>query len=202
MYDILELNKMLVSDLRDVAKKLDIKKFESLKKQDLIYKILDQQAIVASDVKKNEKKEPAVERNSRPVSDKPHEKVPRPRTKFFGKKSEKPTKVNIPHEPKKPFIPDPDVERLLEEPESVVIPEREITIEPEEIIANETPKVTVAEEPVQPAQPAQPKPFVHEKIAQDSRFHKPFEREKKERYEFEGIISNSGVLEIMPDGYG
>lgn len=202
MYDILELNKMLVSDLRDVAKKLDIKKFESLKKQDLIYKILDQQAIVASDVKKNEKKEPAVERNSRPVSDKPHEKVPRPRTKFFGKKSEKPTKVNIPHEPKKPFIPDTDVERLLEEPESVVIPEREITIEPEEIIANETPKVTVAEEPVQPAQPAQPKPFVHEKIAQDARFHKPFEREKKERYEFEGIISNSGVLEIMPDGYG
>lgn len=45
MYDILELNKKLVQELREIAKELDIKKFEALKKQDLVYKILDTQAI-------------------------------------------------------------------------------------------------------------------------------------------------------------
>ena len=41
MYDILELNKKLVSELRDIAKQLKIKKIDSLKKQDLVYKILN-----------------------------------------------------------------------------------------------------------------------------------------------------------------
>ena len=45
MYDILELNSKLVGELRDIAKKLNILKFEGLKKQELVYKILDQQAI-------------------------------------------------------------------------------------------------------------------------------------------------------------
>ncbi|MGQ0829661.1 MAG: transcription termination factor Rho [Bacteroidota bacterium] len=45
MYDIIELNNMLVGDLKDIAKKLNIPKYELLKKQELVYKILDQQAI-------------------------------------------------------------------------------------------------------------------------------------------------------------
>ena len=56
MYDILELNKKLVSELRDIAKELKIKKVEALKKQDLVYKILDQQAINATTEVKPEKK--------------------------------------------------------------------------------------------------------------------------------------------------
>ncbi len=48
MYDILELNDKLLSDLRQIAKKLNIKRVESYKKQELIYKILDQQALVAA----------------------------------------------------------------------------------------------------------------------------------------------------------
>jgi transcription termination factor Rho len=45
MYDILELNKKLVPELREIAKELNIKRVEALKKQDLVYKILDAQAI-------------------------------------------------------------------------------------------------------------------------------------------------------------
>ncbi len=45
MYDILELSKKLLPELKEIAKGLNIKKIDSLKKQDLIYKILDQQAI-------------------------------------------------------------------------------------------------------------------------------------------------------------
>ena len=47
MYDILELNDKLLSDLRQIAKDLNIKRVESYKKQELIYKILDQQALTA-----------------------------------------------------------------------------------------------------------------------------------------------------------
>jgi len=45
MYDIIELNDKLVNELKDIAKELNIPKFEALKKQELIYKILDHQAL-------------------------------------------------------------------------------------------------------------------------------------------------------------
>ena len=45
MYDILQLNDMLVPELKELAEKLSIKGYKRLNKQDLIYKILDQQAI-------------------------------------------------------------------------------------------------------------------------------------------------------------
>lgn len=56
MYDIIELSRKLLPDLKDIAKDLDIKKIESFKKQDLIYKILDTQAILASEKKTDDKK--------------------------------------------------------------------------------------------------------------------------------------------------
>jgi len=56
MYDIIELSGKLLPDLKEIAKELDIKKIESFKKQDLIYKILDTQAIKASEKKPEERK--------------------------------------------------------------------------------------------------------------------------------------------------
>ena len=44
MYDILQLNEMLVPELKDVAEKLDLKNYKRLNKQELVYKILDEQA--------------------------------------------------------------------------------------------------------------------------------------------------------------
>ncbi|MBS4061137.1 MAG: transcription termination factor Rho [Bacteroidetes bacterium] len=46
MYDIVELNSKLVSELREIAKELNVPKVEKLLKQDLIYQILDQQALL------------------------------------------------------------------------------------------------------------------------------------------------------------
>ncbi len=43
MYDIIELNALLLNDLRELAKAIEIEDYKGLKKQDLIYKILDQQ---------------------------------------------------------------------------------------------------------------------------------------------------------------
>ena len=45
MYDIIELNGKLVPELKEIAKQLNVPKYEKLPKQDLIYKILDQQAL-------------------------------------------------------------------------------------------------------------------------------------------------------------
>ena len=45
MYNIIELNDKLLSDLKQIAKDMGIKKIDSLKKEELVYRILDQQAI-------------------------------------------------------------------------------------------------------------------------------------------------------------
>ena len=62
MYNIIQLNDKSLSELQSIAKELDIKKADSLKKEELVYKILDEQAIVvatkkvASDKLKDERK--------------------------------------------------------------------------------------------------------------------------------------------------
>src|SRR5580658_7659912 len=51
MYDILQLNDMLVPELLDIAEQLKITGAKKLEKQDLVYKILDKQALTAKDIK-------------------------------------------------------------------------------------------------------------------------------------------------------
>ena len=48
MYDILQLNDMLVPELLDIAEQLKIPNAKKLGKQDLVYKILDNQAITGA----------------------------------------------------------------------------------------------------------------------------------------------------------
>ena len=69
MYDILELSKKLLPELREIAKELKIKRAESLKKQDLVYKILDQQAIEATEMKNAQRKEHPSDNKTRQEND-------------------------------------------------------------------------------------------------------------------------------------
>lgn len=46
MYDIIELNGKSLPELQEIAKDLNVPKYEKLMKQDLVYKILDQQALI------------------------------------------------------------------------------------------------------------------------------------------------------------
>ena len=48
MYDILQLNDMLVPELLDIAEQLNIPDAKKLDKQTLVYQILDNQAIAGS----------------------------------------------------------------------------------------------------------------------------------------------------------
>lgn len=56
MYDILQLNDMLLPELLDIAEQLKITGAKKLDKQGLIYKILDNQAVQASESKDDPKK--------------------------------------------------------------------------------------------------------------------------------------------------
>ncbi|MFN9709780.1 MAG: Rho termination factor N-terminal domain-containing protein, partial [Bacteroidota bacterium] len=56
MYDILQLNDMLVPELLDIAEQLKIAGAKKMDKQEIIYKILDKQAVMASENKGGEEK--------------------------------------------------------------------------------------------------------------------------------------------------
>lgn len=45
MFDIIQLNEKHLPELKDIARKMSIENFDHLKKQDLVYKILDHQAL-------------------------------------------------------------------------------------------------------------------------------------------------------------
>jgi transcription termination factor Rho len=101
MYDILQLNDMLVPELLDIADSLKITGAKKLGKQELVYKILDKQAVEASEAKTdsaddkpkrkriiktttaNSSEEAIVESEEKP-------KKPEPRKEAPKKKEEKP----------------------------------------------------------------------------------------------------------------
>lgn len=70
MLDILQLNDMLVPELKELADKLGLKGYSRLSKQDLIYKILDQQAVTGKEVMSPEIKE---EKQDKPDNNKKQE---------------------------------------------------------------------------------------------------------------------------------
>ncbi|MBK7028976.1 MAG: transcription termination factor Rho [Bacteroidales bacterium] len=127
MYDKSQLEEMLLTDLRDVAKNLNIRKSDSLKKQDLIYQILDHQAanppqdlleaekkIQLSEREKHRKRIPREEIN-RPGKGE-FEKQPRGRKPGIGVRDDKP----VSNEPR-PSSPQVTFNRLA--PQKTQVPE-------------------------------------------------------------------------------
>ena len=91
MLDILQLNDMLVPELREKAEELGLKSYKKLTKQELIYRILDEQAVSTEDkkapaAKTSEKKEEVIEETEKevaveekPAEEKKVEEKPKPR---------------------------------------------------------------------------------------------------------------------------
>ena len=67
MYNIIQLNDKDLSELQQIAKELGLTKTESLRKEELVYRILDEQAIVGATKKvaAEEKKEGQPRKRSR-----------------------------------------------------------------------------------------------------------------------------------------
>ncbi len=205
MYDILELNEKVLTELREIAKELKIKRVESLRKQDLIYKILDQQAIMATESKKTEKPldnsagEELKRRRRNRI--KTAEVVATPeKVEFREKLPEKNEVVNktferpeINNEKKGMELDDlilPDIE---DEDDAMVPPAPAPSVAPPEIIIK--PEITGKPEYT-------PKPTFERKPQMPQQQQQQQQQQQEKGTEFDGIIASSGVLEIMPDGYG
>lgn len=180
MYDIIELNGKLVTDLRELAKSLNIEKYEGLKKQDLIYKILDHQALNPStDILEKEK----IEKKTRVRRKRVIKEVERvaPKSKYADSGLPTDAKSDVPKTPGTPFSGDRALSNL--EGESFKMSAKTETPRSSEGDKDSKPKW-------KPSAPAAAQPRAQEK------------RKDEFSFEFEGFVSSEGVLEIMQDGYG
>ena len=258
MYNIEELRIRLLSELKEIAEELGVKNFKSLKKDDLVYAILDQQAILpekalpkkkpsqvdstenaapstpekapaeapASEPPKDEKpkfrrqnvteipKETTQSEKEKPVfSEKPEKSSPAP-VENTPKKKEETTEASVENKPKaaanppsqRPDTPKPANREKRESPPTdeengsrSFRPRRRAVVEIDDVKPSHQP-VQNQENDFQKRKP--------QKETEDTPPQaetQPFMSKRKIAFaikEFEGIIENVGVLEIMSDGYG
>lgn len=106
MYNIIQLNDKNLSELQVIAKELGIKKADSYKKEDLVYKILDEQAIVgatkkvaADKLKEERKNEEQKKKRSRVAPTKKEDKVVSATKSGEANKTKEPTPVKAAPQP-------------------------------------------------------------------------------------------------------
>lgn len=225
MYDIIELSKKLVPELRDIAKKLNIKKVESFKKQDLIYKILDTQAILASEKKSDPQKKEKGQRSklsfgaeskkgsshSPKETEKKDDHKPQKRKRttvvkassFFDKAKKSADQEERKQDVKAPEAQENKPSDTKEQPSrpTVVIKKADKADKPEQDQGQESKEAPVGDQK-KDQQQRKPKHPKWDNQQQTHNKSKGGNGNSDKSYEFEGIITNTGVLEIMPDGYG
>jgi transcription termination factor Rho len=195
MYDILQLNDMLMPELFDLAAQLKITESKKLEKQDLIYKILDKQAINSSETKDAATKKPRTKKvvtiktttaniteeaevmSEEKVDEKMEEKV------IDNKRRRKP-KEEISIEKKEAVHTESTID---------AVNKNDSTIDDNLINNLASALLAATEEQQGPEQTAAPLPS-----------YQPRQNQRQQAFniEFEGIITSEGVLEMMPDGYG
>ena len=202
MYNILDLNDKTLPELQGIGKKLGLKKISALKAEELVYKILDQQAIANASEK---------------ISDKITEK-------FSGRKRiEKPVKkelaaaeTQLPEQPaatvkkEKPAIKNKESSHTNAQEQVKKRPENRAKIAKPQpatqqqtqsgaAVAEQKTVTTEAEKHETPTVPQlQAKPQSNNN--NNRRTHSNGNDDKT--YNFDGIVTGSGVLEIMQEGYG
>lgn len=207
MYDILQLNDMLVPELLDIAEELKIPNLKKLDKQELIYKILDKQAIVASAVKGSA----ADDKSKRKRIIKTTTANSTEEADVMSGDEDKMKKETKKEAPKKKVV----VEKKA--PPPVIKKGRKKTEEEESeaeqqlaMIGDEDQQPSLDSEQEQQGEiPQQQEQGVSSESTQQAQNTNngpqrgyPPRREPVFNIEFDGIIVGEGVLEMMPDGYG
>jgi transcription termination factor Rho len=181
MYTIDDLNVRLLSELKDIAEGLGVKNAKKLAKQDLIYKILDQQA-VAGEPAAAPKSTSAPKANSSEGDDR--KLRPRKRENVKAEKTEETSpeestseelldSINLDFNSSRPHFA---------ESESVEAPTPNNNNNSNNNNSNnEQPRMERSEH---------------------HREERQFQPQRPSIRDFDGAISNEGVLEIMQDGYG
>lgn len=196
MYDILQLNDMLVPELLDIAEQQEITETNNLEKQELIYKILDKQASMAP----NDKKETTSERPKRKRIVKPS--VKKQSTEETPVSEEKEIKNKKVEEKKKPASKK-QKEEVVEKPE-LDFEAGEDDDEDEKVEHLADPK-TIAPALIELLKNEDEEEEMTFEAPSNGHQHHQKNFQKKEpafNIEFDGIILAEGVLEMMPDGYG
>jgi len=187
MYDILELNKKLLPELRKIAKGLKIKRVESLRKQDLIYRILDEQAINAAEARSESR------HIKSGISDTQHgqeTRTPRKRGRKPSSQAKSGDTVSAGSENERRVKSGETAEVDVEEsPVLDLGHEEELTGYVNNRDSGDN-NIETIEKPL----------VIDKEVPEYSR--RTDRRQVDKALEFEGIITASGVLEIMPDGYG
>lgn len=229
MFDIEVLKEMKLSDLQEIAKVAKINKYRSLKKDDLVYMILDLQAaqpeVIKSDLTPEQPTEKPKEKRAR-IASKETTKAPILKKEMAAKSLEKEVvkqseekiaeavsevvQKPTPKQPKKDF----KTKKTSTESTKEVKPLPEIAT---------TEKVVTETSPNEKTQPKNP----NHKANQNNPNHPDYKKSnpsegntgntpttnknphqnkkpnfREPDYEFDGIIESEGVLEMMPDGYG
>ena len=182
MYDISQLNDLLVPELLDVAEQLHISNAKKLNKQDLIEKILDKQTHMST--AKNDEEKPKRKRIIKPAEGAAEEQHVAPETKMA-----RPKKVEV--EKKQP------VKKVVEDQEEEEL--QPITSEQSTIPAAIAQMLQAEDGDIQ-----QPETQIEETPAQQQsrQFSQRRDTQPSFNIEFDGVILGEGVLEMMPDGYG
>ncbi len=254
MYDIMELSNKSLEELYAIAENLNVKRVKSYSKDELVYKILDEQAIqgvntpirkkqrnrivspksvkVESPVKEvkeiSEAKEVKGEKETREVREeparRPRQRIARPDAQV----QQAPAEKKAPAVQAQPENAAPEqVEAIAQQQGSENAPvkkkrgrkpmnrnnqgepAKEVQ-EQENSLAESTPaQVETPQQQNAPEMPQEQPNAVPEETkqdnAQENNHHENQNQHKKPqqpKIEFEGIVEASGVLEIMPDGYG
>lgn len=188
MYDILQLNDMLLPELHDIAEQQKIVNFKKLNKQDLIYKILDSQAVTASEAKDDGKKK----RTRKPVT------VATANVTEEAEVMESEASSNEQADQKGKRLRKP-LRNVPKAPVSQVQESTAETTEPSEQDAHLTNLANALLAATEEPEEIEAVAAISAPVAQQQQ---PYRKEPAFNVEFDGIITGEGVLEMMPDGYG
>ena len=204
MYDILELNDKLVNEIKEIARLMEIPNYDELRKQELIYKILDQQAL--NPTASNSIRESLISKFSNDTTKMELQDVPLKEEKNYeGEASSKPKRKRVsPGEDseikKTPVVLEPSVKvpanKPAQAPQSHSMAQTQIQTNTQEIIER-------SNEPTS-------KPFVRQETDRNNiqNQQNPIIRQRREIIvpepviDPDSLIPAEGVLEIMPDGFG
>ncbi len=213
MYDILELNDKLINELKEIARLMSIPNYDELRKQELVYKILDQQALnpSASDSIRSSlvgnasfasPQKVEVHKETRQEKEPKAEKAPKAEKNFETVSESSSGKPGI---KRKRVIPSKDGEdNSATEKLAPSVLEPSVKIPPKMVIP-ESPSVELN---------ARPSEFESKqnfnRVEPNRNFNKTSRPElpkveipvPEPAYDLDSVIISEGVLEIMPDGFG
>ena len=225
MFDIIQLNEKLLPELKELAKKLKIEAFENLKKQDLVYKILDHQALhpdidyagLGIDAPaKVESSKPVKAKKTAPAKEETEVKKPKAikeeKSEVAAEKTSSPAPAQARTQPdnndgrpkRMRIIPGkPEGEERVVAPvrqEAPAVVAESAPVAAPAVVENTTPAPTQEVKEPAPARPANEnqKPAYPQREFQNRR---PVQNQEP-AFDFGGNVQTEGVLELMPEGFG